>query len=416
MKKFIICCLLCIISVTTLLASEPLRIGIISDTHYLSEKLMDEGYAIDNYIHTSARDIKNVPALLDSVISEYAKSNIQVLLISGDITKDGEKQSHIDFVNRLKPLQDKGVRVFVVPGNHDINTNKAKRYVGNKTFDTDNTTPEDFATIYSNCGYKNAIKRDPASLSYLSSLNDNTWLLTIDIARGQYRKNGIKSEMISSQTEEWILDILKEAQEKQIRVLGMMHWGLVEHLPYQTELFPRYLIHDWKRLAGLFADNGMKAIFTGHFHSNDISAFNTNSGNTIYDIETGPLCCYPFVYRLAELTEEGINISTKRISSLPRVPMLAEQNKALLKLLVEKTAAQKLKSFGFSTDDKSTKELTDIVSRLFLLHVAGDEKIDETLKKRMTQLSELLGTYDEDETVIPELDFPPADNNILIKF
>jgi len=377
---------------------------------------MDGEYATDNYIYNSARDIKNVPFLLDSVFNDYLKNNIQVLLISGDITKDGEKQSHIDFVKKLKPLQDKGIRVFVVPGNHDIDRN-SKRFTGNKVFDTETITAGQFAEIYDSCGYGDALQRDPASLSYLASLNDNTWLLSIDVARGNaYRKEGLPSESLSEETETWILNILREAKQKQIQVIGIMHWGLVEHLPYQSKLFPKYLIYDWQRLANLFADNGMKIMFTGHFHSNDISAFSSDAGNSIYDIETGPLCCYPFTYRFAELTDKGISISTKSIKSIPQAPSLANDNKILLKQLVEKTAAIKIKELGFTADNIALKSMTGILSQIFLLHVAGDEKVDDKLMAQIRGLSALLGTATEDEPDIPELDFFPADNNVYIEF
>lgn len=415
MKKFIIYLLLSLITIISW-ASEPLKIGIISDTHFLSEQLMDDGYAVDNYIESSARDIRNVPYILDNVLSDYLKNDIQVLFVSGDITKDGEKQSHMDFVKKLKPLQDKGVKVFVIPGNHDIDT-KAKRYVGNKAFDSESTTSEEFATIYADCGYNNALKKDTASLSYLALLNDKTWLLAIDVARGQYKKSGLSSEIISSQTEAWIVDILKEAREKQIQVIGMMHWGLVEHLPYQNQFFPRYLIYDNEYLARLLADNGMKVIFTGHFHSNDISSFSSYAGNTIYDVETGPLCSYPFVYRFATLTDKGIDISTKKITALPQAPLLAEQNKVLLRQLTKKTALEKLNAeFNFIQNKSANQKLAEIITDIFMLHVAGDEKIDKNLTEKMGQFSEMLGLAIYDDIFALDIETYPPDNKFFINF
>ena len=77
-----------------------------------------------------------------------------------------------------------------------------------------------------------------------------------------------------------------------------MHHGLVEHMLYQSTLMPDYLIDDWKNNAEILADSGLKVIFTGHFHSNDITLLTTHKGNKIYDIETGSLAGYPFPYRL----------------------------------------------------------------------------------------------------------------------
>ena len=61
----------------------------------------------------------------------------------------------------------------------------------------------------------------------------------------------------------------------------MMHWGFAEHIMYQSSFFKDYLVDDYQRLANLFADNGIKAIFTGHFHSNDITAFTSEKGNVL---------------------------------------------------------------------------------------------------------------------------------------
>jgi 3',5'-cyclic AMP phosphodiesterase CpdA len=119
--KQILLYILFLLFTTSILAGKPIKIGVITDTHYLSEKLTDDGYALQDYIQVSGKNIKDAPAVLDKVLDDYLHSDIEVLLVNGDMTKDGEKQSHLDFVNKLKPLQDKGVKVFVIPGNHDIN-------------------------------------------------------------------------------------------------------------------------------------------------------------------------------------------------------------------------------------------------------------------------------------------------------
>ncbi len=259
-------------------ATEPIKLGVITDTHYLSEKLMDGGYAVENYVYQTGRNIHDAPAILDQVLDNYLQSGIQVLLVCGDMTKDGEKQSHIDFAKKLKPLQEKGIRVYVIPGNHDINMANAVEFKGNKAFPTPGISPDEFANIYNDCGYKDAIDRDQASLSYVAGLNDSTWLLAIDAARYQeYKTGSITAGRILPQTEQWIVEILDTARSRGVQVIGMMHWGLTEHIVYQASSFKDYLVADWQRLASLFADKGMKAIFTGHFHSNDISMFTSES-------------------------------------------------------------------------------------------------------------------------------------------
>lgn len=415
MKKIIIIFLFTLFTLN-IVASEPIKIGIISDTHFLSEQLMDGGNATQNYVRTTARDIMDEPAILDSVLSDFIKTDIQVLLISGDITKDGEKKSHIDFVKKLKPLLDKGIKVFVIPGNHDIETGNEIGFSGNTKFRTENTSENDFKEIYKDCGYKMAISQDSASLSYAAELNKSTWLIAIDVARRpEFKRTGLPSEAISEQTERWIKDILHETTRRQIQVVGMMHWGLVEHFRGQAKYFPRYLVYDWHRLATLFADCGMKAIFTGHFHANDITSLTSKDGNVIYDIETGSLCSYPFAYRIANLYPDRMDVTTRNITSLFHNPTLGKDNQALLKQLATNIATNRLRDMGLGFDSSFTSSFAEIISQAFLLHVSGDEKMTDELQSHINALARVMDT-DASDANITELDLPPADNNVTLKF
>lgn len=412
--KFKIITILFAISLS-LSANKPLKIGVIADPHFLSEKLMDDNYAVDSYIASSGKNIKVVPKVLDQVLKSYEQNVPDILLINGDMTKDGERQSHLDLVAKLKPLQDKGTRVFVVPGNHDINMPNSVQYVGNKTISTANVSPDEFIEIYKNCGYGDALKRDTASLSYVAKLDESTWLLTIDVARyKEYKDRSLSSGKLSPQTEQWVVDVLTEAHENNIEVIGMMHWGLVEHIMFQSMFFKDYLVQDWQRLASLFADLGMKAIFTGHFHSNDITAYTSAAGNTIYDIETGTLSAYPFAYRTIEYSKGSMDIKTQNVKSVPGYPNLADDNKKEMLLLAKKMADQKLKSSGYNLSDSVRTKMADAIAQLFVLHLAGDEQLTPDLEQAILEMAKTMDApVDLDDL---ELDFAPADNNVILDF
>ena len=398
---------------SALLTGQTLNIGVITDTHYLSEKLMDGDYAVDNYVLVSGKNIKDAPAVLDKVLDEYLHSNIDVLLVCGDMTKDGEEQSHIDFVRKLKPLQNKGVRVFVIPGNHDINMPNAAEYKGNKTFPVSNVSPDEFSDIYATCGYKGALRYDASSLSYVAALNSKTRLLAIDAAR--YTEGASSAGRILPETEKWITDVLGEARAKGIQVIGMMHWGLTEHIMYQSMVFGDYLVADWQRLRSLFADKGMKAVFTGHFHASDITAFTSDEGNTIYDIETGALSAYPYAYRFVELNAQGMNITTKNVTFVPANPRLAADSREQMRKLAKKQAAEKLKKINPDLSAEVSGSFAEVLAQIAVLHAYGDEQTDGHLKQLMESLALALGNSAEEMDEM-QLDFPPADNNVKIKF
>lgn len=413
MKRFVI--LFLSVVLVSFLLSAQVKMGVITDTHYLSNDLMDDGYALQEYVQASGKNIKEAPAVLDMVLNEYLQSDIEVLLVCGDMTKDGEKQSHIDFANKLKPLQDKGVKVFVIPGNHDINMPNSIEFKGNKRFPVDNISPKDFVDIYGGCGYNNALKRDTASLSYVAQLETNTWLLSVDAGRyKEYTTKSISGGRILPQTEKWAIEVLDEAKRKNIQVIGMMHWGLTEHIMYQSTFFKDYLVDDWQRLAALFADKGMKAIFTGHFHSNDISCFTSDEGNKIYDIETGTLSAYPFAYRFVDLYPDRMNIKTKNVTATPDNPNLAVEDKQRMSVLSEARASQMLKRTGLDLPEETLKPFVNVLSQIFLLHLYGDEVMDDKLMSAMKKLSQTTESPIDLEDM--ELDFPPADNNVTLEF
>ena len=378
---------------------------------------MDNGSATQKYIEASGRDILSVPAVLDSVITDYIAWDIDILLIPGDLTKDGEKQSHLDLRDKLHRLTERGVKIFVIPGNHDINMPNSVGYKGENSFAVNNISPDEFKAIYADFGYAKPLKEDSASLSYVSEIGSDTWLLAIDACRyKEYTTHSISSGKIQQETEKWILSVLKEAREKNIKVLAMMHHGLLEHIIYQDMLFPQYLVDEWKRLSNLFADNGLKVIFTGHSHANDISELSTPTGNKLYDIETGALCSYPFPYRFISLADNRMDISTRNIYSITKKPQLANDNKMLLKNLVARMATQKIQGHIPDVSKELLTRITDIVGEIFLLHVAGDESVSEELKSKIEKLAI---TMDMPIDLSPEyfqLDYPPADNNLNIRF
>jgi len=396
--------------------ADILKIGVISDIHYLSEQLMDGGEAIINYDKASIKTVREVPAILQQVLDDYLNSNIDILFVTGDMTKDGEKQSHIDFTNKLKPLIDKGIRIFVIPGNHDINVPKPVGYKENSTYPVENVNPEEFTKIYQACGYDDALKRDANSLSYLAELNPSTWLLAIDSNRyREYTNSTISSGKISSETEQWITEIMKEAKEKNMQVISLMHHGLVEHIMMQSMFFEEYIIEDWRRLAPLFADMGIKAIFTGHFHANDITEYVSPSGNKIYDIETGSLAAYAFPYRFVELSPDGMKISTKNITSTSNRPDLAENSKVMMEKTAKQLAIGKLNSKGMKFPPETTGLISDIIAKVFVKHLEGDETVDKELEQLLQQLAKQLDSP-IDITQLSKLDFEPADNNVEISF
>lgn len=413
MKRIFLFCI-CFSIISFIFASEPLKIAVISDVHFLASSIAKPSPALDKYEVATGRHLPDLHAALDKALYEIEAAKTDVLLVSGDMTNHGEKESYLGFIEKLKPLRERGMRVFVVPGNHDINVPDAKAFMGDKPAATQSISAEEFTTLYASFGYADAIKKDTASLSYLAALNDSLWLLCFDTNRyAEYKTSSISGGRILPQTLTWSLEVLREAKEKNITVFGMMHHGLVEHMPYQSAFFSSYLIDEWKHNAEILADAGLKVVFTGHFHANDVTLLTTSAGNPIYDVETGSLSQYPFPYRLMAFDGRSLAIDTHFIESIPKTPDLQEKYRLKMQTFARKTINARIRRMGFPIPHDTREALLELLVQMSILHAHGDEQLDEATRKTIREVATV---FDNEELDIEsfQLDFPPADNRLTI--
>lgn len=393
--------------------SGALKIAVITDIHYLDSQLVEEGEALTAYEQATGRNIADLHEVLNVVFTDLCNEKPDLLLITGDISNHGEKQSHLGMIEKLRILQNSGIRILVIPGNHDINIPNAKAYRGDVAISVETILKDEFATLYGSFGYSDALRYDTASLSYLAEVNDSLWLLCLDTNRySEYTTSSITGGRILPETMNWATQILKEAKEKKIKVMGMMHHGLVEHMPYQNAFFPQYLIDQWQYNAEMLADAGLKVVFTGHFHANDITQYTSSSGNNIYDVETASLAQYPFAYRIMELEKDNLAIDTRFVTSVPGNRDLAKTYQQKLESLTRKVAEERINGLGLSMPNESRTALIDVIVKLNLLHVKGDEKLSQIMETAIRLFADQMGG--EADLALFNFDFPPEDNRTVI--
>ena len=404
-------------------AAINLKIAVMSDIHYLDPILMKNGaasgLAFQNYLNSDPKLIEFSDPIFRKAIAEVIANKPDILLIPGDITKDGEMVCHRTVTKILKQVSDHGIKVFVIPGNHDINNPEAVAYNGNNSTPVPSVSASDFADLYSQFGYKNAISRDDHSLSYVCQPFNNIWILGIDDCKYYLNAAGglaTVSGVIKDGTMHWIRDRLAEAKKKNITVLAMMHHGLVEHYGGQESLDPGYVTDNWRVSADALIDAGLKVIFTGHYHANDIT-MRTNGNNTVYDIETGSLVTPPSPYRMITLEPNWMNIDTKHITSIaasfPPGLTFVSYSRMFLSAHLDGIFTYMLSSDPYNVPSEYVAGMAPLFRNAFIAHYAGDEHITpkELLKVQgVLLLSPQLGM------ALQSLwsDLPPADNHLLI--
>jgi len=149
--------------------AQTVRIGVASDLHYTHPSLIVErGKALDDYLNADRKLLLESDAILRQTVQLLLQENPDIVLIPGDLTKDGELASHHGVAALLKPLREKGVKVLVIPGNHDVNNPDAVSFQGDTVRKEPTISADDFAVIYNDYGYERAVSRDEHSLSYVS--------------------------------------------------------------------------------------------------------------------------------------------------------------------------------------------------------------------------------------------------------
>ena len=366
-------------------ARPHLKIAVMSDIHYLDPSLMlngaANGTAFQTYLNYDPKLIELSGPILNEAISKIVAARPDILLVPGDLTKDGERVSHRVMANFLRHISNHGIKVFVIPGNHDINNPEAVAYNGDNSSPTPTISANDFANIYSSFGYREAISRDHHSLSYICQPFNNVWILGIDDCKYYLNQPGglaTVAGVIKDGTMKWIEDRLAEAKKKNITVLAMMHHGIVEHYAQQQIIDPGYVTDNWETDADALIDAGLRVMFTGHYHANDIT-MRAKGDKALFDIETGSLVTPPSPFRMINMDPNSMDINTNHITSIdvtfpPGLDFVTYSNMFLSGHL-NGIFTYMLSNPPYNVPVATAAEFAPLFGHSIMAHYAGDEHI-----------------------------------------
>ena len=392
--------------------------AVISDLHIYNPALGTTGTAFEKTMNSDRKLLLDSVDLLDYAAKTIIASGVRFVLISGDLTKDGELINHTLMAEKLKAFREAGIGVYVVPGNHDINNPDAVSYSGDSTTSVQTVSAEEFAQIYGDCGFNAALMRDSDSLSYVAEPAEGLWLLAIDDCR--YRENEagkheIVSGKISQKTADWIASVLQAAEKNNKAVMAMMHHGIVEQWKGKAKLHPDYLIAGYRDFGRFLASWNVKLAFTGHYHAQDVTRGDFGE-KYLYEIETGSLITAPCPIRFIEIKNNAVHIRSETIADkIHPGTDFAVNARAFVKQTVMNEAVKTLRRHRVNAKDAGY--IAGHIGDAFDAHYAGDENpalrppFD---KSRLGLWGKIV--YGTQSYVLDGLwsDLPPADNNVLL--
>lgn len=326
------------LTVPALAAEKPqdmnLRIAVMSDLHYLSPDMIADTEDFEHAFNSDRKLLKESSSVLREMLERVRADKPDILLVSGDLTKDGEQECHAALAKQLQQLQQDvpGLKIYVINGNHDIRNYNAKNFntADGKAVPATRTEPEDFKQIYDFvysdptviATFTPAEGNKAGGLSYVARPVEGLTVIAMDTCRysSDNTSNGDDehetSGAISADLEKWVIEQTAAAKARGDLVIGLEHHGLVPHFDVQPTILPMYLVNSYERIAQEYADAGMSVVFTGHMHAVDIAAMTTKAGNTFYDIETGSALTYPCPVRFVDLRRSTVGGETNTYMSV----------------------------------------------------------------------------------------------------
>lgn len=333
-------------------------IAVISDPHVISQDMAVNSEAWETTVNNSRKLLDYSKEVFDVLMTKFTSEKPDVLLISGDLTEDGGEASHNYVAAELAKLEAAGVKVYVVPGNHDIGTH---------------LSANDFAEKYRAFGYDDEESvLDANSLSYACEPVPGLILIGIDSHNGT----------LAEGTLSWVCTQAENARQAGKQVIAMMHHPLFPHISKAEMFIDTYAIADYENVRNSLANAGIKVILTGHFHVTDNAKDWNEEDETaeIYDLNTGSTISYPCDYRLLTLNmdgdEPGVTVKRYSIEEVPSNPdfrtmaktRLAASSKALALSYISKNSLA-----AIMTEDQKDK-LATLAASLFVVHAEGDEQ------------------------------------------
>lgn len=239
-----------------------------SDLHYLSPQLMEyRGKFREICEALGEPEMERIEEVMDGLLDKVMEKRPDIFLITGDLSYQGEKQSHMELADKLAGLCQAGIFVYVVPGNQDMDnpfsmswksTACGQQNTGfsekNSDVRTDKAayTPvpsvsaREFREIYGHMGYggnvqetsfaaggcKSAvISRAPDSLSYLvhfTKQQPGEWksdeLKSDELKSDELKSDGLKSDELKSELYLFMLDTtISRSPEGEISA-GTLKW------------------------------------------------------------------------------------------------------------------------------------------------------------------------------------------------
>ena len=290
--------MLCALFFGATMAKGQDRVMVIADPHVFPQSEIAQTADFDAYMAKQRKMVDLSEPIWHALLDTALKYRPSLVLIPGDLTRDGEQASHDTISAGILRLQKAGIPTLVIPGNHDLpGTTWESLYPGS---------------------YTNAVK-DANSFSYAVSPLDGVTVIGIDGSDGKAGTGVLKPATLS-----FILAQADQAVAKGHAIIAMSHWQILEHFDMQGRVESSCRFKDADAIRDSLMAHGVHLVLTGHFHVNGITTWKDSTGvktDSIVEITTGSPITYPCPYRWLTLSQNraDITVATDYITAVDTI-------------------------------------------------------------------------------------------------
>ncbi len=277
--------------------AEPVKFYLVTDTHFRPNNMCDQCQDYYDYMRFEQMTLAENEAVLKATFDQIAADKeTNIVIIPGDLTKNGERDSHIAFIRYLNELKAAGKKIYLITARHDFNDH-ATAFIDGHKVDVAGATKEELAVLYKDFGFDDAIARDPESFSYVAQIAPGIRMLAIDSDGELIIDDGVgKKGYVNDHIKNWIVEQAQAAKEAGDAMFAICHYPILPCSPF-FELVGDAQLRNWKEVADLLADNGIQFALTGHMHIQSANKRVSPAGNVFWDVCTSALVGNPTMYR-----------------------------------------------------------------------------------------------------------------------
>ncbi len=243
------------------LLDQPITIWTATDLHYIAPSLSGDYFAVP----ASGGDGKAVfyaDEATEALLDQARRERPDLLILSGDLTLNGAEQSHRELVEKLTTLQNSGVQVLTLAGNHDVEGVCADytTFDGQRVDTAPSLTAQQYRELYAPFGWDQAISRDGESFSYVYEVHPRLRILMLDT-------NCAGKGYVQYSTLRWVEAQLREARFAGAKVIGVSHQNLYAH---NSLLSFGYQMYNAQDLLPVYERGNLLCNLSGHVHVQSI--------------------------------------------------------------------------------------------------------------------------------------------------